>query len=482
MVRQYVSASGTSDVRNLSAREAVIVRRSDWLMGAALETETGNVPWRAGVLYVVGHQRPDMDAIASALAYAWVLTQQGETAVEAARTGALPPQAQWALRRFQMDPPGLLLSVAPTFCHVSLPAQGLLPDAPLSAALPLIGAGAPAVPVIDADRKAVGLVTAASLATALASAGDGVGAALMRPCRDVMESPRSLPGDARIADYLPSLVRGEADEFLIEGADGRYLGLARRADLLHPPRARLALVDHNELAQSVPGAEQAEIVLVLDHHRLGNAPTAQPIRFQVEPVGSTCTLIAECCRREGMTPPMPLAGLMLCGILSDTMILRSPTTTDRDHEAIQYLSGLYGTDWQTLGSELLQSGLGMHGRDADAVLDADRKQYLLGARKVSIAQVEVAGFGEMDERSEELLPALEALRGRESLALAALLVTDVVAGRSRMLCVGEPALLAAMPFARVAPNEWDLGAIVSRKKQLVPALIAVLEETPPSAG
>jgi manganese-dependent inorganic pyrophosphatase len=244
----------------------------------------------------------------------------------------------------------------------------------------------------------------------------------------------------------------------------------------------LALVDHNELAQSVPGAEQAEIVLVLDHHRLGNAPTAQPIRFQVEPVGSTCTLIAEYCGRDGLTPPKPLAGLMLCGILSDTMVLRSPTTTGRDREAVLFLSALLQSDWQTVGSELLQSGLGMHGRDAEAVLDADRKQYVLGSRKVTIAQVEVAGFGEMAERREEMLPALEALRGRESLALAALLVTDVVAGRSRMLCVGEPALLAAMPFSRVAPKEWDLGAIVSRKKQLVPALIALLEETPPSPG
>jgi manganese-dependent inorganic pyrophosphatase len=449
---------------------------------AHYETEQPALPWRAGALYVVGHQRPDMDAIASALAYAWLLTQQGEVEVEAARAGPLPAQSVWALRRFGTKAPGLLISVAPTFAHVCRSGKSLAPEAPLAEALPLFGAGAAAVPVVDVEGMALGLVTSASLATALATAGEGYEAALTRSCSEVMEWPRRLPADARIADYLPSLLRLDADEFLVEGPDGRYVGTARRADLLHPTRARLALVDHNEPAQSVPGAEQAEIVLVLDHHRLGNAPTAQPIRFQVEPVGSTCTLVAELCRRDALTPPEPLLGLMLCGILSDTMVLRSPTTTDRDREIAAYLAARLQVDWEALGSELLQSGLGMHGRDAAVVLEADRKQYVLGSRRVTVAQVEAAGFGELEERRGELFVALEVSREREALSLAALMVTDVVAGRSRMLAVGEPALLAAMPFPRVGPNEWELGEIVSRKKQLVPALIALLEETPASGG
>ncbi len=451
-------------------------------MTASTEPNTATPTWRAGVLYVVGHQRPDMDAIASALAFAWLLAQHGEGAVEAARIGPLPPQAQWALARFGVEPPPLLLSVAPTFAHVAVPVDALRPDAPLSAALPLMAGGATAAPVVDATGAAIGLITAASLASTLAGAGADYAAALARPCREVMGSPNSLPGDARIADYLPLLLRGDADEFLVVSGDLRYLGLARRADLLHPPRARLALVDHNELSQSVPGAEQAEIVIVLDHHRLGNAPTSQPIRFQVEPVGSTCTLVAECCLREGLNPPEPLMGLILCGVLSDTMVLRSPTTTDRDREVARFLAEALKTDWKALGEELLRSGLGMRARTAEATLDADRKQYVFGSRKVSIAQVEVAGFTELEERRDELLEALQALRGKEGLALAALLVTDIVAGRSRLLCVGEPPLLTALPFPRLTAFEWDLGEVVSRKKQLVPALIAVLEETPASGG
>jgi manganese-dependent inorganic pyrophosphatase len=235
------------------------------------------------------------------------------------------------------------------------------------------------------------------------------------------------------------------------------------------------LVDHNELSQAVPGADQAEIVGVLDHHRLGNAPTAAPIPFVVEPVGSTCTLVAEECRLRQLEPPRGLAGMLLSGILSDTLGFRSPTTTPRDSRMGEWLAGLAGVHASDYWEELLRSAPGLAGRAPAEVLEADRKSYEMGARKVTIAQVEVAGLHELPASRQALLEALEVLRTREGQDLACLMVTDVTAGRSRLLCRGDTAILRALPFARGGTEEWDLGDIVSRKKQLVPALYSLLQ-------
>src|SRR5262249_45479623 len=145
---------------------------------------------------------------------------------------------------------------------------------------------------------------------------------------------------AWISDYRAIALRSESDDFPVTDDAGRYAGMATRPHILEPPRARLILVDHNELSQAVAGADQAQIVAVLDHHRLGNPQTAAPISFVVEPVGSTCTLVAEQCRRRDLTPPAGLAGILLSGILSDTLVFRSPTAGDRDRAAADWLAGL----------------------------------------------------------------------------------------------------------------------------------------------
>jgi manganese-dependent inorganic pyrophosphatase len=281
---------------------------------------------------------------------------------------------------------------------------------------------------------------------------------------------------AWISDYRAVVLRSDADDFLVTDEAGRYVGVATRARILEPPRARLVLVDHNELSQAVAGADEAEILAVLDHHRLGNPQTAAPISFVVEPVGSTCTLVAEHCRRRELSPPAGLAGMMLSGILSDTLLFRSPTAVALDRSAAEWLAGLAGVDAARYGEELLRASPGLAGRDAGEIVDADRKRYEIGGKSISVAQVEVAGFQALAETRTALLEALRARRQSEGLALICLMITDVVAVQSRLLGQGEPRLLAALPFPRCGDREWDLGGMLSRKKQLVPALHDVLEE------
>ncbi|MFN3652069.1 MAG: DHHA2 domain-containing protein [Armatimonadota bacterium] len=426
-------------------------------------------PWEAGITYVIGHQRPDTDAIASALGYAWYLSELEDYPVVAARTGHPAVQTQFALRRFELRPPRLLTSVAPTFGHIAVPQACVSPESGLSAAMAQIAAGARVVPVARGGVPR-GVVTPMALAHAYGGAG--------RPavsCGEVAEAAPVFGATDRLSDYDRALLRRDQSDYLVTDGDGKYLGLATQAAMLNPPRARLVLVDHNELTQAVSGAAEAEIVGVLDHHRLGNPPTSIPIPFLVDPVGSTCTLVTEACRRTGLVPPASLAGLMLAGILSDTLVFRSPTVTDRDRNAAGWLAKLADVDGREFGDELLRASPGLAGLDPGAIVDSDRKSYEMAELPVSIAQIEVSSFAELSGVKADLLAALEDRREREGLALIGLMVTNIVSGQSRWLCVGEPRLLIALPFSRVDAGEWDLGDFVSRKKQLVPALESALE-------
>jgi len=431
--------------------------------------------WDPNRVYVIGHQRPDTDAIASALGYAWFLKSTGMENVVAARAGQPGEQAVFALKRFEQPPPTLVTGVAPTFAHVATMQPFVRPDDPLPAAMARVAEGDRVVPVVDADGRPVGIVTSLALARAY-TAPMNVTMMLAQPCKNIAEVAPTLNHRDRILDHRTGLLRSETDDFLIVSESGEYLGVATRRHILEPPRAQLILVDHNELSQAVNDAHEAEIVGVLDHHRLANAATATPIPFVVDPVGSTSTLVAEKCRLHDLSPPKGIAGMMLSGILSDTLVFRSPTTTDRDRLAARWLADIAGVDTEKYGQELLRAQPGLAARAASDVLDTDRKNYEINGQSVSIGQVEVTGLQELPDRRKELLEALNERRIREALVLSALMVTDVVTGRSHLLCVGETWILTALPFTRTADGEFDLGEMVSRKKQLVPILMAIIEE------
>ena len=266
------------------------------------------------------------------------------------------------------------------------------------------------VPVVDGVGHLLGGLTPLALARAYAQVAGGQTRTSAQTCRTYVEELPMMPASDRIRDRRGALLRGGGEEFLVVNEDGHYLGTASRQCLLEPPRARLILVDHNELSQAVPGADEAEIVGVLDHHRLGNAATAGPIPFVVEPVGSTSTLVAEACRRQDREPPPEIAGLLLAGLLSDTLVFRSPTVTDRDRQAAEWLARLSDADIADYGRQLIQASPGLTDRSADDIVDADRKDYEMAGKSISVAQVEVTGFEELPDRKPDILQALDARR------------------------------------------------------------------------
>lgn len=441
------------------------------------ETKDRHEMWDPDVTYVIGHQRPDTDAIASALGYAWFLTKMGQERIVSIRAGQPVEQTTYALKRFEQEPPRLMTGVAPTFGHVARKQQTVSPETSLSEAITLLAAGERVVPVVDELGRPYGIVTPMALARACSMPYSGGPNPFTQPCKSVVEEALTFHAQDRISDHRASLLRSDVDDFLIVDAQERFIGVATRRRILEPPRAKLILVDHNEIQQAISGADEADIVGVLDHHRLGNASTALPIPFVVEPVGSTCTLVAEHCRLNELDPPLGIAGMLLSGILSDTLVLRSPTTTDRDRHIARWLADLCCVDIKQYGDDLLRAAPGLAERPADEIADADRKHYEMGGKSVSIAQVEITGFQELPQRRDELLATLTRQCRAEGLALACLMVTDVVQGVSHLLCQGDSWVLASLPFARISEYEFDLDDIVSRKKQLVPTLHAVMEES-----
>lgn len=273
---------------------------------------------------------------------------------------------------------------------------------------------------------------------------------------------------------LKLLHSGEPAVIAVE-EDGTIAGIATKSSLLAPIPYALILVDHNELGQAVPGAEAVEILEVIDHHKLGNPPTNQPITFMAAPVGSTCTVVASLYRERGLEPEPKIAGLLLAGVLSDTVILKSPTTTGRDREMVSWLEGLAGLDHVAFGKEIFSScgGFAAHGTPEKAIR-SDFKHFTAGDTLFGVGQVEVAGFDEFFELKESLRETLRGVKAADSLDLAGLMVTDIYTETTLFLVEGKNEIAHLMGYPQVEPHLYELKGVMSRKKQMVPHLLKVL--------
>ena len=289
--------------------------------------------------------------------------------------------------------------------------------------------------------------------------------------------------NTRIRDVLKKILREEHNEFWVVDDQDKYFGIVRQRELINPPRLRLILVDHNEAQQAVSALEEAELIEILDHHRLGNPPTNTPIKFTVEPVGSTSTLVTEQIIDSGLAAPPEIAGLLIAGIVSDTLNLISPTTTDRDHEALNRLSRwafnpiskLKNDDVVSFAKKVLDAGTGLSSRPPDEIVRGDFKTYSAGGFNFGIAQAEVSDLYELDKHLDPLLASLSLLRESKGLDFAVLMVTDVVRGSSRLLLENAPPILDDLPYRKNPDGTLIAKDIVSRKKQLVPTILSLME-------
>ncbi len=443
-------------------------------------------------VYVIGHVNPDTDSVAAAMGYAWCLREREGLDALAARAGAVNPQTDWVLKKLELDAPLLLNDASPRFESVTRRLDTAHPEAPLREAWAIASRTWGVAPIINEDGTPYGLVTGASLFAFLSHLvgphprrqETTISEILNLPCRDVCNT--TVPKFAissRIRDSLNRILREEGDDFWIVNDAGLYEGVCRQRDVLNPPRLKIVLVDHNEPRQALGHLEDADLLEILDHHRLGNPSTHVPIRFNVDIVGSTSTLVSEQIEEAGLAAPPKMAGMLLAGLLSDTLILTSPTTTERDKTAAYRLerwaflhnSPLAGETIQSYGQQVLNAGSGISMRDPNEVVTMDLKAYEAGNYRFAIAQAEVTDLVQLTEHLEKLKQALEAFREKRALDFAMLMVTDVVRGSSRLLSTEEPPELSDLPYP-VQPDGTRMAeGVVSRKKQLLPVVLGLLE-------
>lgn len=441
--------------------------------------------------YVIGHVNPDTDSIAAAMGYAWLLSERDGANTIAARAGALNPQTAWVLKTLGLDAPTLLTDASPRFESVMKRLDTLTPDSQLGAAWTLASKTGGLAPIVSEDGKPFGMINGLSLFKYFSDIlgprpGDTTVREMMAaPCKDAADT--NVPkyaANGHIRDSLNKILRDDYDDYWVVDESGHYLGIARQRDTLNPPRLKIILVDHNEPRQAIAALEEAELLEILDHHRLGNPHTHTPIRFTVDIVGSTSTLVTEQTMEAGLSMPPTLAGALLAGLLADTLIFTSPTCTPRDRAAADRLSRwafvggspLQGETIQSYGQQVISAGAGLSNRDPKDVVSNDIKPFEAGGFKFAIAQAEVTDLLQLSEHLAPLTSALDALKDKRGLDFAILLITDVVRGASRLIVSSKyPPILNDLPYPPLPDGTRDAQGVVSRKKQLLPVVLGLLE-------
>lgn len=262
---------------------------------------------------------------------------------------------------------------------------------------------------------------------------------------------------------------------VVDEETNRLEGVFSKSDLVDVPRTRLVLVDHNEFAQAVSGADEADIVEVIDHHRLsGNLRTKEPVRFINEPVGSTCTIVALMFRMRGLSPDKATAICLCAGMVSDTLNLTSPTTTNTDREILPWLAGIAEIDVDAFVKDFFAAGSMLRESTPAAAVESDRKEFEENGWRISISQIEELGLGEFWKREHDLHAALETICREKNVQFACLMVTDITEHNSVLLVAGHERVIDGIEYPKLHKHLFEMRGVVSRKKQLFPYLGRVL--------
>jgi len=526
--------------------------------------------------YVIGHQHPDTDSICSAIGYADLLNRNGRGNYIPACCGKLNAESRYALAKFGVDEPVLVLNVEPSVSDLSRihPEKALGSTPTIDVIHQMDEKDMRNLPIIDESGKLLGLVSEHGLARAyvsntkmdtlavspipvetltrilhgeirvkkhdvlegavyisidalhvilsritekdIAIVGDdeptqlalvsaGIAAIIIADSAPVGERllasaeargvtviatdadafgvanliHLTLPAERIMSTDVPRVRMEDTIEYVqqvvsnakyraacVVDADGKLLGTISRNTLMEDAAKSVILLDHNEYGQAVPGIESADIVEIIDHHRLGAMTTLKPIRFDMEPVGSTSTIIARRFREAGVTPSKEIAGVLLSGILSDTLGLKMSTTTQVDVDLVSYLADIAQVNAEEYAQELISEGMALSGVSQSALLDRDTKEFTLSAKRVIIAQILVPSYEYAAAKRGEIYDALrEKLQQPHAPDMYIALYTSVSEMGSDMFAVAEDKVLASA-------LKWDspmhLPGVVSRKKDFVP--------------
>ena len=277
--------------------------------------------------------------------------------------------------------------------------------------------------------------------------------------------------DDRVDEVREQVLKFRTSTYPILDENEKVVGVLTRYHLLRPRRKRVVLVDHNEISQSVPGLEEADILEIIDHHRLADIQTGNPIYVRNEPVGSTNTIIASMFQDRGLLPSAKMAGMMAAAILSDTVMFKSPTCTERDRRTAERMARIANVSLEELGREIFSAS--MEGKSAKDLLFSDYKEFHIAGHDLAVAQVTCVDSPTMLERKEEFLELMRKTAQEKGFSMVILMLTDVLLEGSQLIYIGPDDTIHQAFSVQPKGNTVFLPGIMSRKKQVIPMLSAL---------
>lgn len=273
-----------------------------------------------------------------------------------------------------------------------------------------------------------------------------------------------------LEDIRDEMLQTNYRNFPIVDANGLFLGLMGKKHIINPKKKKVILVDHNEYAQSAEGLHETEILEIIDHHKLGDISTSMPISFRNAPVGSTCTIIYGMFESKGVEIPYDIAGILLSGIISDTLFLKSPTATDWDRKAVRELNNIVNLDLESYSMEMFKAGTSLEGYSIEEIFYRDFKEFQIESERVGIGQVFTLNIGSVFSRKEQFIDFISKVHTRNNYHLTLLLVTDIIKEGSYLLHRSANSGLIPLSFEVEGEQGVFVKDVVSRKKQVIPRI------------
>ena len=443
-------------------------------------------------VYIIGHKNPDIDSIAAATAYKVYKQSTEKGLFLAAAASELNEELIWLLDYLELEHPRVITDV-------SARVEDLLDDElPMytGAETTLAELGnmmrannIKTLPVLDEKQRFLGLITIGDIAMLFMDAL-GSGQDIERSPEILKELLEQKAGDImktrdlslfepqeKVDEAKRNMLASRFRNYPVVDEENRYLGMISRYNILQMKRKQVILVDHNEKKQAVDGIEEAEILEIIDHHRVGDLQTLWPIYFRNEPVGSTSTLIAEMFLDKKVYFTKGLAALLLAGVMSDTMMYKSPTTTQKDMQIARELERISGLEALAWGKQIYAETDRVDKQTDEEMISEDLKEYISQDTTFAISQVETVDLAAFAQRRVTLIKNMEDMCERRGYAFMCLMVTNIFEEGTEMIIAGKKRALVEQAFQHEHVHGGIfLQGVLSRKKQVVPVLYETLRK------
>ena len=434
-------------------------------------------------VYVTGHLNPDTDSIVAAMSYAALRNALGDRNFIAARLGNISDETRAILDFFEAEPPRLITNVRTQVRDLQFdlpPTLGKMVT--LNKAWETLKtSNRGSVAVVDAKGKLFGMLTTGDIAAYVMDSVFELGRSdvpscdvldlLSKPIEDICSKTdlQIFSLDDYVDDVKDIVLRTRFRSYPIVDEDGVVCGMLSRYHLIKHNRKKVVLVDHNELSQSVPGLKQAEILGIIDHHRLADIQTTMPIYFRNEPLGSTCTIIANMYREAGVVPEKQIAGLLAAAIISDTVMFKSPTCTQVDVDVAERMAKIADVSLDEIGNVMFSLSAA-NDKPVEELIYADYKEFHIAGYRLGIGQITCLNSEAMLERKDEFLKEMARKKKECNYDFILLMLTDVLREGTDLLFLGDEDTIAQAYDVTPKDNEAFLSHVMSRKKQVVPRL------------